>query len=92
VTARPYGVGPRHLRSATIPEPMIIEGGGVAALADDRNGVLISHEIAADFEVGVRANFPVTIYPDELDVSQKLSLHVLGIYGAIPRTDPRARW
>jgi putative ABC transport system permease protein len=67
---------------------MITDGGGVADLADDPTGVLLSQEIAADFEIGVGDTFPVTIYPDDLDLSQKLSLHVLGIYRAIPPTDP----
>jgi putative ABC transport system permease protein len=30
----------------------------------------------------------VTIYPDDLDLSQKLSLHAVGIYRAIPPADP----
>jgi putative ABC transport system permease protein len=71
---------------ATTPEAMITDGGGVADLTGDPNGVLLSQEIAA--EVGVGDTFPVTIYPDDLDLSQKLSLHVVGIYRAIPPADP----
>jgi putative ABC transport system permease protein len=67
---------------------MITDGGGVADLAGDPNGVLLSQEMAADFEVGVGDTLPVTIYPDDLDLSQKLSLRVVGIYRAIPPADP----
>ena len=58
---------------------MITDGARVADPAGDPNGVLLSQEIAADFEVGVGDTFPVTIYPDDLDLSQKLSLHLVGI-------------
>jgi putative ABC transport system permease protein len=79
---------PATYEPATSPEPMITDGGGVADLAGDPTGVLLSQEIAADFEIGVGDTFPVTIYPDDLDLSQKLSLHVVGIYRAIPPADP----
>jgi putative ABC transport system permease protein len=78
---------------AITPEPMITDGGGVADLAGDPNGVLLSQEMAADFEVGVGDTLPVTIYPDDLDLSQKLSLRVVGIYTArFRRPTLRPRW
>jgi hypothetical protein len=49
---------------------MIMDSMGVDALADDPNGVLLSQEIA-DFEVGAGDTFQVTLYPDDLDLSQK---------------------
>jgi putative ABC transport system permease protein len=81
-------VDPTTYQAGTSAPAQILHGGGVEALPTDRSGVLVSKEIAADFQVQTGDTLPVTIYPDDLDLSQKLNLHVLGIYRDIPPTDP----
>ena len=68
--------------------PQITRGGGVAALAADRSGVLIAEEVARGFHLAPGDTLPVTVFPDDPDASQKLNLHVVGVYRAFPPTDP----
>jgi putative ABC transport system permease protein len=82
-------VDPATYASGTTARPQLLDGAGVEALSADRSGILVSQEIADDFEVKPGDTLPVTIYPDDLDLSQKLELHVLGVYRAIPPTDPQ---
>jgi putative ABC transport system permease protein len=65
-----------------------VSGGGLDALAHTPSGVLVSEEVAADYEVQVGDTLPVTIYPDDLDLSQKLNLKVVGVYRAFAPSDP----
>jgi putative ABC transport system permease protein len=74
--------------SAAAVSPQITRGGGVAALAADRSGVLIAEEIARGFQLAPGDTLPVTIFPDEPGAAQKLDLHVVGVYRAFPPTDP----
>ena len=74
--------------SAAAVSPQITRGGGVAALAADRSGVLIAEEVARGFQLAPGDILPVTVFPDEPGASQKLDLHVVGVYRAFPPTDP----
>jgi putative ABC transport system permease protein len=74
--------------SAAAVSPQITRGGGVAALAADRLGVLIAEEVARGFQLAPGDILPVTVFPDEPGASQKLDLHVVGVYRAFPPTDP----
>jgi putative ABC transport system permease protein len=74
--------------SAAVVSPQITRGGGVAALAADRSGVLIAEEIARGFQLAPGDTLPVTVFPDEPGALQKLDLHVVGVYRAFPPTDP----
>jgi putative ABC transport system permease protein len=73
---------------ATAIAPHIVQGKGLDALARDRRQVLVSQEIAKDFAVSPGDTLPVTIYPDDLDRSQKLDLRVAGVYRDFPPTEP----
>jgi putative ABC transport system permease protein len=73
---------------AAAVSPQITRGGGVAALAADRSGVLIAEEVARGFQLAPGDILPVTVFPDEPGASQKLDLHVVGVYRAFPPTDP----
>jgi putative ABC transport system permease protein len=75
-------------RATTRVAPQITRGGGLDALGNDPAGVLLSEEIAKDFEVGPGDTLPVTVFPDDRDLSQKLNLHVVGVFRAFPPTDP----
>ncbi|QNA77064.1 ABC transporter permease [Streptomyces sp. So13.3] len=81
-------VDPASYRSATAIAPQITSGGGLDALAGRPSGVLVSQEIATDFGVAPGDTIPVTVFPDDLDLSQQLDLHVVGVYRAFPPTDP----
>lgn len=81
-------VDPASYRSAAVTAPQITRGGGLDTLARRANGVLVSQEIAQDFGVAPGDTIPVTVFPDDLDLSQKLDLHVVGVYRAFPPTDP----
>ncbi len=69
-------------RATTRVSPQITNGGGLDALALDPSALLVSEEVAKDFEVGPGDTLAVTIYPDDRDLSQKLNLHVVGVYRA----------
>jgi len=77
-------------RVTTRVAPRITKGGGLDALARDGLGVLVAQELAKDFEVGPGDTLPVVTYPDDKDLSQKLNLHVVGVYRAFPPTEPFA--
>ena len=74
--------------AAAVTGPQIVRGEGLQGLARDRAGVLVAQEIAAGFAVKPGDTFPVTLFPDDLDLSQKLDLHVVGVFRAFPPTDP----
>ena len=73
--------------TATTP-PQILAGQGLSALTKDRYAVIVSEELAKDFEIKVGDTLPVTIFPDDLDLSQKLKLHVSGVFRSFPPDDP----
>jgi putative ABC transport system permease protein len=68
--------------------PRMLEGQGPQSLAGDRLGVLLLKELAVDFEVGPGDTLPITIFPDDYEKSTNLKLHVLGVYGSFPPTNP----
>jgi putative ABC transport system permease protein len=76
-----------YLRTTTIA-PRISSGAGIEALAKQRGGVLVSQEIARDAAVGVGDPLPLTIFPDDQDLSRAITLRVLGIYRSVPPSNP----
>jgi hypothetical protein len=78
---------PSYRATATM-KPQIIHGAGLDALARDPSAIVVSDEIAKDFAVAPGDTLPVTIFPDDLDLSQKLNFHVVGVYRAFPPNDP----
>jgi putative ABC transport system permease protein len=78
-----------YSKTATI-SPRIDSGGGVAALVQDPMGILIDPTIAADFAVGPGDNLPLTLFPDDIDLSQNLTFHVVGIFRDFPPSNPYA--
>jgi putative ABC transport system permease protein len=68
--------------------PQVLKGAGVGAVVRDRLAVIVSEELARDFDVTVGDTLPVTIFPDDLDLSQKLKLHVAGVFRSLPPDDP----
>ncbi|HEY7046668.1 MAG TPA: ABC transporter permease [Jatrophihabitantaceae bacterium] len=82
-------IDPRSYVATAIP-PRIVRGGGVAALAAQRNGVLIADEVARGFRIGPGDTLPVTVFPDEPGASRQLDLRVVGVYRAFAPTDPLA--
>jgi putative ABC transport system permease protein len=70
--------------------PAMLSGQGPAALARDPLGVLVSHEIANDFQLRPGDTLPLTIFPDDFEMSTNLKLHVLGVYRSFPPTSPPA--
>ena len=83
-------VDPASYAAATTTRPLIVRGGGLDQLARDPRGVLVAQEIATLFSLAPGDTLPVTVYPDDLDLAQKLDLHVVGIYRAFAPTEPVA--
>jgi putative ABC transport system permease protein len=75
---------------AAATAPQLLSGAGLAALARDPHSVLITREIAADFEVGPGDILPLTLFPDDKDQSRNVKLKVAGVYRAIAPSDPPA--
>jgi putative ABC transport system permease protein len=75
-------------RRATVIAPQIVAGGGLDALGRDPAGVLVATEVANLFALKPGDTLPVTVFPDDLDLSQKVDLHVVGVFRAFPPTDP----
>lgn len=76
-----------YLATASM-RPQVLQGEGVGAITKDRYAVIVAEELAKDFDVRVGDTFPVTIFPDDLDLSQKLKLHVAGVFRSFPPDDP----
>lgn len=70
--------------------PRMIAGQGIQGLIQDRSGVIVSQEIATDFGVGLGDGLPVTIFPDDQDLSRIVNFHVVGIFRSFPPTNPPA--
>jgi putative ABC transport system permease protein len=71
-------------------KPRIVAGRGVDALAGDPAAVVVSQEIARDYEMSVGDTLPLTLFPDDQDLSQKVSLHVVGVFRSFPPDEPIA--
>ena len=69
-------------------QPQILSGSGIQGLAKDPRGVLVSEEIAKDFQVKVGDPLPLTVLPDDPDKSRNLNLNVVGVYRSFPPTNP----
>lgn len=69
-------------------QPVLLRGRGVDGLAADRAGVVVSEEIERDFDLKVGDTLPVTVFPDDLDLSTKIDLHVVGVFRSFPPDDP----
>jgi putative ABC transport system permease protein len=80
---------PSYQKTAT-SAPQIVAGSGLQALAQDPSGVLIDQGMASDFAVGPGDNLPLTIFPDDQDLSRNINLHVVGIYRSFPPSNPYA--
>jgi putative ABC transport system permease protein len=70
--------------------PQIVSGSGIDGLAQDPSGVLVAQEIATDFAVGPGDNLPLTIFPDDQDLSRNINLHVVGVFRSFPPSNPYA--
>ncbi len=75
-------------RTTATMGPQIVRGAGLDALARDPSAMVVSDEIAKDFAISPGDTFPVTIFPDDLDLSQKMNFHVVGVYRSFPPNDP----
>ena len=78
-----------YSKTATIA-PRIDSGGGLAALAQDPKGILIDPTIASDFAVAPGDNLPLTLFPDDPDLSRNQNFHVVGIFRDFPPSNPYA--
>jgi putative ABC transport system permease protein len=81
-------VEPRTYSQATTIAPRISSGAGIEALAKQRGGVLVSQEIARDAAVRPGDPLPLTIFPDDQDLSRNITLRVLGVYRSVPPSNP----
>jgi putative ABC transport system permease protein len=52
--------------------------------------VIVSDEVARDYAVAPGDTLPITIFPDDQDLSTQVNLHVVGVYRAFPPSDPFA--
>jgi putative ABC transport system permease protein len=50
----------------------------------------VAPEIAHGFAVRVGDALPAIAFPDDLDLSARLDLRVVGVFRAVPPTDPAA--
>jgi putative ABC transport system permease protein len=81
-------IDPKTYPTTATTQPDLISGRGVAALAADPAAVVVSEEIERDFDLKLGDTLPVTIYPDDLDLADKLDLHVAGVFRSFPPDDP----
>ena len=72
--------------ATTIIQPRMTQGQGLAALANDPQGVLVSAEIANDFSLGPGDPMPLRIFPDDFENRRDMSLHVVGVFRSFPPT------
>ena len=81
-------VDTRTYDQATSVAPQIIQGGGIAALARQPNGILVSKEIAQDEEVKPGDELALTLFPDDDEKRRNIAPRVLGIYRSLPPSSP----
>lgn len=80
---------PSYRKTAT-SAPQIVAGNGLQGLVRDPSGVIVAEEIATDFAVGPGDNLPVTIFPDDPDLSRNINLRVVGVSRSFPPSNPYA--
>jgi putative ABC transport system permease protein len=80
----------RTYRATATASPRLQSGAGLAGLARDPHGVLVSPEIVADFEVHPGDPLPLTVFPDDKDQSRNIKLRVVGVFRSFPPTNPPA--
>jgi len=78
----------RSFEQARTASPVILKGRGLEALASDRSGVLVAPEIVDLFALNIGDTLPVTVFPDDLDLAQKVNLHIVGVFRDFPPTEP----
>jgi putative ABC transport system permease protein len=83
-------VDPSTYDAASSVAPKILDGGGFAALARTRNGVLVAKEIATDFEVKPGDPLPLTLFPDDEEKKRNVTFRVVGVYSSFPPDAPPA--
>ena len=83
-------VDPSSYDAASSVSPRISLGRGMSALARDSRGILISKEIATDFEVKPGDPLPLTLFPDDEELKRNVDLRVLGVYRSFPPDSPPA--
>jgi putative ABC transport system permease protein len=84
------GIDPASYAATATMAPRLLAGQGVAVMAKDPAGVLISSEIATDFAVGPGDTLPITIFPDDFENRRTVPLHVVGVYRSFPPSSPIA--
>ena len=78
--------------SKTVTEvPRMISGSGIDGLAKQRGGVLIAKEIAVDAAVKPGDPLPLTIFPDDQDLSRNVTLQVVEVPKGRSAIEPRER-
>ena len=78
-----------YSQAATAPENLLT-GQGVQGLAADPGGVVINKELADGFAAAPGDFLPVTIYPDDPLRTRILNLRVVGVFRAVPPSEPPA--
>ena len=81
-------IDPATYAGAATAQPQIVDGGGVDALARQPLGVLVAEEVVRDYDLIPGDTLPVTVFPDDLDLSRKLDLKVVGVFRSLPPNDP----
>jgi putative ABC transport system permease protein len=78
----------KSYRASSTARPIIKAGAGIEGLAKDPNAVLITPEVSKDFEVHTGDLLPLTVFPDDKDLSRNIKLRVAGIVRSFPPTNP----
>ena len=81
-------VDPSSYDAGTSVAPRILAGQGLGALARNPKGVLVSKEIATDFEVKPGDPLSLTLFPDDEELKRNATLRVLGVYRSFPPDSP----
>jgi putative ABC transport system permease protein len=81
-------IDPATYSSTVARSPILLSGAGVSGLGSDRHGIVVSEEAQRDFDLRIGDTFPITVFPDDLDLSTKLDLHVVGVFRSFPPNDP----
>jgi len=76
-----------YSQAATAPENLLT-GQGVKGLAADPSGVVINKELADGFATVPGDFLPVTIFPDDPLRTRILNLRVVGVFRAVPPSEP----
>jgi putative ABC transport system permease protein len=68
----------------------MINGPGPSGFRRQPFGVLVAQEIATDLGVRIGDNLPVTLFPDDQDLSRNVNLRVVGTFRSFPPSNPYA--